>query len=345
MRRIALAVGGTGGHILPAIELAKNLRKKGVEVHFLGVLLENNSYLDRSFFYYSLAGSNRALVKMLKGIWQSFYYLRKNKIDLVVGFGSYHSLPPLTAAILLRVPFVLCEANLFPGRVNRLFAKKAKWTAVQFLEASSLIRSKIEWVDFLSEKFRAFAPSKRQAAAYFGLSETLPTLLVFGGSHGASRINNKIVEVIPLLSREFQVIHLIGKKESQKEIENVYQKNGISHVVKAFEHHMEYAYTLASFAITRAGASTLAELIHFQLPAIIIPYPFATDNHQLKNANYFVSTVEGGTLLEEKNLDELENSLELFFDTHFLSEKKAKLTAFPSEHRQRSLSDLLIQFS
>lgn len=345
MRRIALAVGGTGGHILPAIELAKNLRKEGIEVYFLGVSLDNNPYLCREFSYCSVTGSNRSLIKIGQGVWQSLCYLKKEKIDLVVGFGSYHSFPPLTAATLLRLPFVLCEANLLPGRVNRHFAKMAKWTAVQFLEASTLLSAKTEWVDFLCEKFRNITSSKKIAAAYFGLSETLPTLLIFGGSHGASRINQKIVEVIPRLPGQFQVIHLIGKKDNQQEIEKVYLQNNIPHVVKPFEDHMEHAYTLATFAIARAGASTLAELIYFQLPALLIPYPFATDNHQVKNGRYFVDTVQGGTLLEEKDLNNLEQALEPFFDPKFLSEKRAKLASFPSKHRGRSLTDLLIKKS
>ncbi len=344
MRRIALAVGGTGGHILPALQLAKELKKQGVEVHFLGAYLENNPYLDKSFPYGSVLGSNRCPMKLVKGVWQSLSYLRKNKISLVVGFGSYHSMPPVAAATLLRVPFVLCEANLLPGRVNRLFSRMAKWTAVQFIETSKHVKTSTKWIDFLGEKFRNKKSSKAVAAHYFGLSEEIPTILVVGGSHGASSINQKMMELLPTLEKPFQVIHLIGKKESPEVVEKVYREANIPHVVKSFEENMHHAYTLSSFAIARAGAATLAELIHFELPALLIPYPFATDQHQSKNGIYFAEVLRGGDVLEEKDLSLMKEKVLPFFDPHFLKEKQSALASYPVEHRYSSLYQCLLEF-
>jgi UDP-N-acetylglucosamine--N-acetylmuramyl-(pentapeptide) pyrophosphoryl-undecaprenol N-acetylglucosamine transferase len=329
--RIALAVGGTGGHILPALEMAKNLQKTGVDVHLIGVYLEQNRHLDKSFPYASVVGSNRSPLRITRGIWQSLRYLREKKIDQVIGFGSYHSLPPLAAAFLLKIPYALYEANIFPGRVNRLFAKRAEWTAVQFPETAKYLKSPVKAVNFLCEKFRSLESSSEKAAAYFGLSANFPTLLVVGGSQGASSINQKVLELLPSWQGRLQVIHLIGKKERREEIEKAYQTYNIPVVVKPFEENMHHAYTLASFAIARAGAATLAELIHFQVPALLIPYPKAAEGHQYKNGRYFVDQVGGGLCLEEKEFAHFRATVESFFDPLFLAKKREAIASYTNQ--------------
>lgn len=302
MKRILICVGGTGGHVFPAISLAEELRQNRPDIDFLfiGGRLETNKFFPKDLYpYHSIDCSPLSFSKpwklplsgwnILCGLRQSNQLLKKYRPDLIVAFGSYYTFPTLVAARLAQVPYILHESNRVPGKVNRIMASGAVTTALHFPDV--MIKGNKAQVSMpLRPGCRKGAVTKEQAAAYYGLDPSKRTLLVMGGSQGAHALN----QIVGQTQFPFeQIIHLTGKISKPKE-------NGM--VVKAFEPEMRYALTLADAAVCRAGASTIAELIEFELPAVLIPYPQATENHQEVNARFFEETVKGGKVILERDL-------------------------------------------
>lgn len=306
-KKILITAGGTGGHLFPAQALAQKL-KQSEQVHFAAFGLAKSRYFDREQFSFdeilsatfSLKHPFKALVAMgtlLKGVMQARRLLRNFRPDLVVGFGSFFTLPILIAAKLQNIPIVLHEQNAIPGKVNRLFSRFAKLTTITFPHSAPFLKKKSLLVSFPIRT--PIEKEKIDPWNYFGLESGKKVLLIFGGSQGASRLNTLAVEAVLQLKAEVQVIHLTGNKESVLAITQKYADHNIKACVKEFEKRMDLAWQIASCALCRAGAGTIVELIETQTPAILIPFPFATDNHQWKNGCYFVEEVGGGRLLDE----------------------------------------------
>lgn len=290
MQAVILAVGGTGGHILPAIKLSKELPYQGV---FVGVGLSRNHLIKQQPLNYKEVSGGPfnffGLFKLIKGVCQSIRFFLKEKPLVVVGFGSYHSFPALAAAFLLRIPIILYEPNAICGRVNRLFSPVTKAICMYFPQELPNVYS----IGFNSlQSIHDFT--------YFGLEKTKQTLLIFGGSQGSKAIN-ACYQYMPLLFSG-QVLHFVGKNGNMQQIQEHYQQNNIMHCVKQFEAHMTQAYSCSNLAITRAGAATIKELIEHEVPAIVIPYPSASEDHQKQNGLFFQNQVGGGICIEEKNL-------------------------------------------
>ncbi len=314
--RIVIAAGGTGGHLFPAQILASQLREyhPGLEMLFAGAHRHQSPFFQQNKYRYfevksatpfcgSWFARIQACFKIMHGVLKSFHWLKQEKPRLIVGFGSFHSFPILCAAVLKRTPFILFEANVYPGKVNRWLAPFARSTMLLFESAQTHLNSKTQVVYPLVR--HELLPEN--SYAYFGLNETDPIILVFGGSQGAAQINTCWIKSLPKVRREygpFQVIHLVGRKESITDIKQAYSEWGIPSCVKAFEPHMRLAYQVASLAICRAGAGTIAELIEFAVPAILIPFPHATEDHQTKNAQFLQQEVKGALCLSEKELKE-----------------------------------------
>ncbi len=312
---IVLAVGGTGGHLFPAQALADELLKKDpdLEILFAGAHLNTNRFLDKSRFRFKEVISAtpfrrnpfRACLLLFKGIKQSVKLFKMERPNLVVGFGSYHSFPLLLAAKLLKIPFVLFEADTIPGKVNRLFSRYALFTAVHFSRSADYLKGKAVPVAMPSRHHYAHeAVTQEQAREFLGLSKQCFTLLVFGGSQGAKGINYHILSLLPLLKSSgltFQLIHLTGNEETSAQMKALCSTLNIDCYVKEFETQMSYLWKAATFVIGRSGASALSEMIHFKVPGIVVPYPHASDGHQHSNAQFLEEEVKGGVcLLEEK---------------------------------------------
>jgi UDP-N-acetylglucosamine--N-acetylmuramyl-(pentapeptide) pyrophosphoryl-undecaprenol N-acetylglucosamine transferase len=312
---ILLAVGGTGGHLFPAQALAEELLERDArcEVLFAGAHLSSNRFLDKDRFRFKEVASAtpfrrnplRACLLLWKGIWQSLKLLKTEKPALIVGFGSYHSFPVLCAAKLLGIPFVLFEADTIPGKVNRVLSRYARFTAVHFSPSASFLKGKAIPVCMPSRHRPELAPlSIEDARASLGLFPHRFTLLVFGGSQGAKGINHHILSLLALLktlSFPIQIIHITGSEEMSVEIKKVCAHLGISAYVKEFEVRMREVWTASTLVIGRSGASTLAEMIQYEVPGIVIPYPYASDAHQKSNARFLQHEVKGGIcLLEEE---------------------------------------------
>lgn len=322
-KKVILSAGGTGGHLFPAQAVADKLQGK-CEILFVGGGLGKSRYFDQSKYSFaeistatfSLKSPWRGLFPIFRGIFQSLRILRKFKPDVVVGFGSFFTFPLLVAAKLYRVPILLHEQNSLPGKVNRIFSRHAVTTAITFPETAKLLKGKSLRVAF-PLRWVASRLDKKMALSYFGLEEGVKTILVFGGSQGGAGLNRLFLDVVPSLPKEIQVIHFTGNAETKEKASAVYRECGVRSCVKEFEAKMDLAWNLADMAFTRAGASTISELMEWEVPALLIPFPFATDQHQTKNGKHFTDVVRGGVMfIEEKtNPPELKEAIETLLKT------------------------------
>ncbi len=353
-KTVVIAAGGTGGHLFPAQAVGSHLQQqKGKDsVIFIGKGLSANScFYKENFHHKEVEASSFSVKKILKtlfllgkGTWQSFILLGKLRPRVVIGFGSYHTFPVLMAAVLRRIPFVLFESNTVPGKVNRLFSPWARFSAMQFSAARKGLRGPSYEVA-MPLWCQDSVATKEEAYAYFSLDPTKLVLLIFGGSQGAVFLNKQVLEALSLIqekARQWQIIHLIGKESSLSEITKRYETLGIQATVKVFEEKMSLAWQIAEGALCRSGAATFAELVAFAVPSLLIPYPRASEQHQLHNARFMEEKVKGGICVEEKELsiELLRFHLERWM-TEGTQEMKGALQQFRERQSKTTLVDLI----
>lgn len=308
--RLLLAGGGTGGHLFPAVALAEQLRHEDPagEVLFVGTerglefrLLPELGWPLRTIPMSGWAGLGlaarfRAVGGLVKSLGQSRRIIKSFRPDVVVGVGGYASVPVLLAARLGGVPYLIHEQNAWPGLANRLLGRWARRVCLSFNEAGKAFRR---------------APVVLTGNPVRAAMERCPELpgdesrlLVFGGSHGARAINRVMVAALPQLTRwrgVLQIIHQTGASEVET-VRAGYRAAGWPEVeVVPFITDMAAAYARASLVVCRAGATTLAELTACGRPAVLIPYPFAANNHQMLNAQALASK-GAAIMIEERDL-------------------------------------------
>jgi UDP-N-acetylglucosamine--N-acetylmuramyl-(pentapeptide) pyrophosphoryl-undecaprenol N-acetylglucosamine transferase len=240
----------------------------------------------------------RGLVRLPLALLRSFQVLRRWRPDMVVGVGGYASGPVVLAAWLMRIPTAVQEQNAVAGLTNRLLGRVVQAAFTAFPEAQrSFPRGKV---------FQLGNPIRRSLLENFmrpSARHDRPTLLVFGGSQGAHALNMRVVEALPHLAdlrERLRVVHQTGARD-RAQVEAGYRAVGFAPDVREFITDMSAAYAEADLVVCRAGATTLAELTVCRMPAILIPFPAAADNHQLVNAR---SLVEAGAavMIEERDL-------------------------------------------
>lgn len=362
--KILIAAGGTGGHLFPAQALAKELLQEDAvrEVFFAGHGLSSNRYFQKQAFPHCDISSGtlfrggaikvvKAVLKIAKGVKDAMEMLEERCPDLVVGFGSFHSFPVLVAAWLKKIPIILFEANSEPGKVNRLFSRRADFTAIYFPEAAKSIKGKSIEVEMpLWHKTAGEEISQEQARRLFGLDVYRTTVLIFGGSQGAVSLNRIFCEAIGKIScakEELQVVHIIGAKDSVEDMHLAYRSLNIRACVKAFEENMAAAWKASDLVIGRSGASTIAEQILYEVPAIFIPYPYAADDHQLKNARLIQKKIKAAQVLPEAHLKsgDLAHVLEGLFasEKRQLLAMRENLRRFKNQGKKKSLCSTIIE--
>lgn len=312
-KRILIAAGGTGGHLFPAQSFAEELQdiKKEYQISFAGTGLSSNPYFHKGYPFFEIIsktpfGKNPicALFFVLKGFLQGIRLLRKIRPHLIIGFGSYHSFPILAASFILRIPYILYESNVMPGKVIKAFSSNALFTAHSFEETKKHLKGKTQLVEMPLWSLRAKKSyDKQQAREGYGLKKDLFTILIFGGSQGAKAINLCFKEALEELRQkiEFQVIHFIGRTGDQTSIEEAYVRKNLPAFVCSFEKDMAKAWSACDLVICRAGSSTINEILLFQVKSILIPLAKAADNHQLANAR-LAEELAGAITIEEKDL-------------------------------------------
>lgn len=297
--KVMVCAGGTGGHLFPAIALAEELQERDpeLEVMFIGGKLSTTPWFARDRFSfreiscatvtsYRPASLCRSALAVAKGIRESLGHIRQFQPDVAVSFGSYYAFPAAVAVRLARIPLILQAGDAVPGKAIRLLSPLAYCTALQFPEAAKHIYGETEVVKMPMKHHKRVSAS--EARAHYGLGIHEPTLLVFGGSQGAEALNQLMVAAAEYLPKELQIIHLTGAAERVEEVLKAYRNRGLRAHVKPFETAMHLAWCAADLAVCRAGAATIAEMRHFECPAILVPYPYAADRHQDFNADAMV---------------------------------------------------------
>ncbi|WP_025898444.1 undecaprenyldiphospho-muramoylpentapeptide beta-N-acetylglucosaminyltransferase [Sneathiella glossodoripedis] len=295
---IVLASGGTGGHIFPARALAGELRERGYQVTlmtdergeryeemFPGATIKQIKAGSPSLG--GLPGKVTSVFKLGVGLLQSIMYLRQIKPDAVVGFGGYPSLPPTFAASLLKIPLLLHEQNAILGRVNRLLARRANCIATSFAYTDTDERNLQAKMSFTGN------PVRREIQELHGTpyrcvgNEEPVNLLITGGSQGAKILSDVVPVAVSLLDKDLQArLHITQqcRAEDIDQVRSLYANTASIVVLDTFFSNMPELLANCHLAIGRSGASTMAELAAAGRPAILVPYKFAMDDHQTKNA-------------------------------------------------------------
>lgn len=303
--RLIIAGGGTGGHLFPGIALATAMRDRmpSTRVLFIGTsrLLEQQALAGLGFELAALdcggvKGLNlgarlRSLLMLPGAVVKALRLLRRFKPDLVFGVGGYVTGPVLLAARLLQIPIGIHEQNSVPGLANRLAGKLADRICISLPCIPPFPSGKT---------VQTGNPVRREILAAAGQAKQVggkPTVLVLGGSQGAHRVNTVMMEAVEKLTVQrvaLRLIHQTGTAD-REQVGQCYQRLGVEAEVEPFIKDMAGAYSQADLVVSRAGATTLAELAVMGLPALLIPYPFAADDHQVTNGEYYAKG--GGCLL------------------------------------------------
>ncbi|MGP9767590.1 undecaprenyldiphospho-muramoylpentapeptide beta-N-acetylglucosaminyltransferase [Halomonas sp. AOP13-D3-9] len=295
-RRVLIMAGGTGGHVFPALSLAKALQAQQVDVEWLGSPrgIENRLVPEAGIRLHTIAVSGlrgngltgwlKAPLNLSRAILQARAVIDGFKPHVVVGLGGFASGPGGLAAWLTRVPLVIHEQNAVAGLTNRVLSRLAKRTFAAFPEAFGARADVIG--NPVRDDIAALGSTPRDEKT---LSSRPLRLLVVGGSLGAVALNKRLAPALAALPIEQrpQVRHQAGKDREAATAEN-YQQHGVSAEVSPFIEDMADAYEWADLVVCRAGALTVAELAAAAKPALLVPFPFAVDDHQRINAQVLV---------------------------------------------------------
>ena len=318
--RIIVSGGGTGGHIYPAVTIANQIKEKqpDAEIIFVGTREGLECEIVPRYGYpiefIEVAGFQRKLsldtiksaFKLLAGLIDALKLIRKIKPDLVVGTGGYVCGPILFLAALQGIPTCIQEQNAMPGVTNKILAHFVKKVFLGYQEAGKYFGGNSEKI-FTGNPIRKeiLEVSRATAIEKFKLDPAKKTILVSGGSRGARSINDAMALVETSLAgrSDVQVIHITGETGYEKFIGQVEKKVLMSDNIKVFRymHDMPMALAAADLAVFRSGAIGLAELMARGIPSILVPYPYATANHQEHNARA-VEGAGGAVVILDKEL-------------------------------------------
>jgi UDP-N-acetylglucosamine--N-acetylmuramyl-(pentapeptide) pyrophosphoryl-undecaprenol N-acetylglucosamine transferase len=316
--RWLIAAGGTGGHVFPALSLAQAIKDEypQAEVVFVGTRrgLEARLVPQMGFDLRTIPsrglmglGLRERVLTILALPWTAMKCARilaSLRPNVVVGMGGYVAGPIVLLAAIVGIPTAIAEQNSIAGRTNRLLGRFAKRVFLGFPQAQGAFpQEKVLITGNPVRRELLEAAARRRPSPWKGSEEEEFHLLVFGGSQGAKAIDEAMVEAIPMFAQlpfRLRVLHQTAPDRIEW-LEEKYSEAGLEHEVVAFIERMEEAYLWAHLAICRAGAMSLAELALFGVPSILIPYPYATDDHQRKNAQAWESA--GASLvLDQKEL-------------------------------------------
>ena len=301
--RVIVAGGGTGGHVFPALAIIEELQQRDpqLELWFVGKRgnIEERLTRERHIPFRPIAagplargGGVRhlwALVQLAAGTVQAGFLMLRFRPDVVIGTGGYVSVPPVAVAALLRVPTIVHEQNRVPGRANVLLSRWATVVATTysdsaevFPEASVQLTGNPVRAALRSEAIAALEPAAARES--FGLAPEVFTVFVFGGSQGARTLTQATLDALEHLPAEqVQVLLMSGAADAAGAAERA-RAAAVRCEVRGFIEDMAAAYAGANLVVCRAGASAIAEVTAAALPAVLVPYPYAVNDHQRKNA-------------------------------------------------------------
>ncbi len=346
--------GGTGGHIYPAVSIIEALLKHGVEsneIYYLGNDKNLESQIasknDYNFLSYDIKGMPRKIglelilwfFKLLSSSLKALSYVVKYKPSVIFATGGYVCAPVLFCALFLRIPYVLHDCDIQPGMVTKFFAPFARNVTLAFEEARKFVKSRnvIITGNPIRQEFKVI--SKKQARQDLSLTDDF-TILIMGGSLGAQKINNSVFNLLEKYANKegFKIIWQTGKNNFDDVVSKILNKFSTlpdNLVLQPYFDKMYLTLLSSDVVISRAGSLSLSEICASSLPSVLIPYPYASQNHQFKNAKSLADK-NIALLLEDKNcnnetlfeiVDNLINDKKLLSDLSYNAYKNAKLNA------------------
>jgi UDP-N-acetylglucosamine--N-acetylmuramyl-(pentapeptide) pyrophosphoryl-undecaprenol N-acetylglucosamine transferase len=356
---VAIACGGTGGHLFPGIAVAGELRRRDCQVALLISAKDVDQQAVKGLGGVDVVtlpavGLTRGSFAgfawgFLKSYVQSRRYFHARSPQWVLGMGGFTSAPPVLAASRLGATTFLHEANTIPGRANRLLARCVDGAFVYFEQTAALLRAgQIECVG-MPVRREFLEPADRAAArAALGLQAHAPVLLVMGGSQGAAKINELVVTSLSKLRQALpalQFIHLTGDRDLET-TRAAYAAQNRRAVVRGFMAEMGQALAAADAAVSRAGASSLAELAARQLPSVLIPYPRAAGNHQYYNARAFAQSGAARVVPQQSATPELlaREIIELIGRPHDRAAMRRALAAWHGRDAASTIAERILNW-
>lgn len=326
---VIIAAAGTGGHINPGIAIANKIKKeyKNVQIIFIGTSrgLENDLVPRAGYKLKQIEayGINRKinmqniknLIKTLRSFKVAKNIMKELKPDLVIGTGGYICGPTFVAAKKYKIPTILHESNAFPGVSVKLLANQSNTVLVGFEDTKKRL-PKVKNVVVTGtpsklKKINLTDMQKNELKRQFNIKNDLPIVLIFGGSQGAKSINDTVIEIIKnKLNKNYQIIWSVGQKQYDSVKEKLKNIDLTNTKIVPYIYNMEEVMNLADLIISRSGAMTITEVTIVGKPAIFIPFPFATENHQEYNAKVLANIGAAKIILDkELNKDVLNNSI------------------------------------
>lgn len=340
MSRVVIACGGTGGHLAPGIALAQTLQARDYRPLLLISAKQidarlTSKYPDLDFkivpgapLLFSVSGFTRFVVQQLRGLVFSWRLVRRERPDVIVGFGGFTTSSIIVAGWLRGVPVALHEANRVVGRAVRSLARFA--SRIYLPRGVSLLstnQAKLRYAGLPVRREIERLP-RGDSAARFGLDPAKPTVIVFGGSQGARALNTWAEnEAKYFAGRGIQLLVVTGPNQGDACTENLPGPDGssIPFVKIPFCDEMASLYSAGDLVVSRSGAGTLAELLKCRVPAVMVPYPHAADNHQEANALEFARR-GGGLVVPEAEIERLTGEVEqLLADERGLTDIRAQI--------------------
>ncbi|MGE5403797.1 MAG: undecaprenyldiphospho-muramoylpentapeptide beta-N-acetylglucosaminyltransferase [Candidatus Saccharibacteria bacterium] len=354
--KVIVAGGGTGGHIYPALAISQGILKRWPksEILFVGTEegMESTIVPDTGLDFRTISAEGldrssmlKALTSALKvplGFWQSHNIIKEFKPDVVIGTGGYVSYPVVMAATTMGVKTLIHEQNAYPGLANRALSKRVDYVMLTFPEAAKQLSGRKMKVTGLPVRSEIAFITRTEACEFFELQEDMFTILAFGGSRGAASINKVMLRIVKeYRDQPIQIIWITGDKQFS-EIQSRLEAEGMPPRLRIFPYSfaMEKALAAADLAVCRAGAATISELAIRGLPAVFVPYPFAAEGHQEKNARALERKGAAFTIVDEF-LDKktLLDKIEELRNNKFRLVRMSQL--MKEEARPRALEDIL----
>ncbi len=304
--RLAITGGGTGGHIYPALEVARLAQERGSEILYLGSLRGQEGEICRQrdiLFHgfpsqplYSLKTSRgwKAAVALLRATVQAKAVLRASKPDAVFSTGGYSAAPVMAAARSLQIPYTIHEANSVPGRSNKMFATKAAALTSTFYATARYLPSAIRTGQPIRKELREAATQRVVGCN----PEQEKAVIVLGGSQGSAFLNDAMPQVARLMGHGPSFLHAAGRGNYESLAANLHLDDNYRLVPYLETSEMVQAYLSSSVAVARSGG-TVAEFALFGLPSVLIPLPTSADDHQRENAKEMVGI--GGAILVDQS--------------------------------------------
>ncbi len=355
-KNLLIVAGGTGGHVFPGLAVAQRLQDLGWQVHWLGTKTHMEARLVPTYqipcSFIDIQGLRRKGIlgyfllpwRLTKAIYQAKKVIHQVKPDVVLGFGGFVAAPGGIAAWLSQIPLLIHEQNAVMGLTNRLLTRISHRILLGFSTACKRKDKKVIVVgnpvrqDLLRLKKPVFAKEAQP------LSHPLK-LLVMGGSLGAKKLNESVPQALSFLQEPIEICHQTGQAHLQS-VKALYESQGYKSVrVEAFIDDMAQAYHWADLVLCRAGALTISELIHVKKPSILVPYPYAVDDHQTHNAQFLVAQGAAWLLPEAQITSEYLASIiqELQTTPKKREDMQKALVNLPTQDAARVVADICEQ--